>query len=911
MALLLAVSFIPAVYAMEMDESMTEELPSEADLEMEHPDIVYEAQVDSEDDFNAVPVIIEVEGYSEPDEFLQEMGDTEGSDPVLHDFPQQPDSYALEADSIAEMEPTDDPLPAADADGLSEDRLIPATGIDLNRAGSIDAIIDSMTTRQKITQCLMMDFRKWGEDASDMTVLDNEVADILSDYQFGSVILFANNIKQTEETVALTADMQKAVMSKGGLPLLIATDQEGGIVYRLGSGTALPGNMALGATGNAENARTAGEIVGRELDAVGINTTLAPVLDVNSNANNTVIGLRSFSDDAGIVGEFGTAFISGLDEYNIIGCAKHFPGHGDTETDSHYGLPVVDKSLSGLLANELIPFQAAIDNGVEMIMTAHILYPQLDSSTIFSEKTGEEESRPATMSRVILTDILRGRMGFDGVVITDAMNMAGVANNYTAEQSTLEALKAGADIICMPVTGVYDKDELTAKLDSILSYIEASMDTVDGLSTERLNEAVRRVLTLKANKGILSYDADRYTAEKAVSNVGSDENRALERTIAAKAVTLIKNENGILPYQAGENEKILMLCPYNNERAQMVMGLNRAKEAGLVPQSAEVQVYRFSGDDYELTEGGALKSAIDWADLVIINSEVSGSKGMSLESWISIGPKTYTEYCRENGKTSVILSVDKPYDVQLYPAADAILAVYGCKGSSLDVTQQLLDGEIIADPNACGPNITAGIEILFGVYTAEGRLPVNIPAFADGAFTNSIVYARGYGLTYETDVPQPVYSITYDLNGGQYNESTSAIVEAYNAGTVITLLEKPTRAGYEFIGWDGGLYQPGAAYTVTEDHIFTAQWKEELSTTETPAVTERPTITASPIVTNSPAATDKPVVTDTASTSSKTNQPDSVSTGDSQHPVVWLTILATTITALFAVLYKRRKHTSN
>lgn len=620
-------------------------------------------------------------------------------------------------------------------------------------SGSIDDIMSNMTLKQKITQCLMMDFRKWNDEsgqAQDMTVLADDAAKIIADYQFGSIILFANNIKQTEATLELTKAMQAAAVSKGGLPLMIATDQEGGIVYRLGSGTALPGNMALGATGDPANAKTAGQIIGRELDAVSINTTLAPVVDVNNNANNSVIGLRSFSDDPDTVGQFGSAFIAGLNDYNIIGCAKHFPGHGDTATDSHYGLPIVDKSLEALKTTELKPFQTAIDSGVDMIMTAHILYPQVDDTTIMSEKTGQAEKRPATMSHIILTDILRGDMGFEGVVVTDAMNMAGVANTYTAEQSALEALKAGADMICMPVTGVYDAEALRTSLDSIISYIESAIAGGD-MSEARLDEAVRRILTLKESKGILAYNPDNYTKEKALAEVGSQQNRDLERKIAAAAVTLIKNDNNLLPYKAASNARILFLCPYENERAQLLMGLNRAKAAGLVPGSVEVKLYRYSDTDYEVTEGSGLKAAIDWADLVIINSEVSNVKGMSFNMWTSLGPRAFTEYCRAQGRKSVVISANKPFDVQLYPDADAILAVYGAKGSTMDVTQALLDGDITEDENACGPNIIAGVEVLFGVFKATGKLPVTIPVFSDGTYTDQTAYTRGYGLTYAAD----------------------------------------------------------------------------------------------------------------------------------------------------------------
>lgn len=247
----------------------------------------------------------------------------------------------------------------------------------VNAQSRIDQIMEGMTLDQKITQMIMPDFRQWqqeGETAvSDLTVLNDEVAKIIDDYDFGGVILFANNVKETEQTLKLTNDLQEAAISNkagnGNLPLLITIDQEGGIVYRLGSGTALPGNMALGATRSVEAANDVGEVIGRELNALGINVNFAPSFDTNNNPNNPVIGLRSISSDPNLVAELGVPMMKGMQKHNVATAAKHFPGHGDTATDSHTGLPLVDKSYEELSKLELIPFQAAVDNGVDMLMT--------------------------------------------------------------------------------------------------------------------------------------------------------------------------------------------------------------------------------------------------------------------------------------------------------------------------------------------------------------------------------------------------------------------------------------------------------------------------------------------------------------------------------------------------------------
>lgn len=603
----------------------------------------------------------------------------------------------------------------------------------------IRTIVDDMSVRQKITQCIMVDFSTWDDGSGkeyEMTALDPEVAELLSKYQFGSVNLFAENIRKTDETLALVKDMQSAVIEGGGLPMIVATDQEGGIVCRLVSGTGLPGNMALAAAGDPENAEIAGRIIGSELAALGINTALAPVIDVNSSADNPVIGVRSFGDDADIVGEYGCRFIKGLNENHIIGCAKHFPGHGNTSEDSHYDLPVVDRSLNELMQCDLRPFQIAIDQGAEMIMTAHILYPKIDDTKITSEKTGKEESRPATLSYRILTELLRDELGFEGVIMTDSMVMGGIADAYDADQAVLEAFKAGADIVTMPVSKrqedkddpsyrPYNKETWTGDMEKILTRVEAAVRNGE-LSEDRLDGSVIRILELKEKKGILDHNADDDTAEKAREIEGCREHRALEREIAAKAVTVVRNDHDALPLQTDEKTAVLLLAPYESEKPHLETGVRRAMAAGLVPDTAEVRSYVFSEEDYAVS--GDLKNAIDRADVVITCSELYDTDAMAYESWDSLGPKGITEYCRDHDKTSVVMSLNFPYDTQLYPDADAVVAVYGWSG----------------------PNIAAGVEVMFGVYGATGKLPVSIPAFdiEQKAYTDEVLYERGYGLSY-------------------------------------------------------------------------------------------------------------------------------------------------------------------
>lgn len=610
----------------------------------------------------------------------------------------------------------------------------------------VDNIISNMTLREKITQMLMVDFRYWDENTNDstaktgLTVMNDQVREIVKDYDFGAIIYFAQNLIGTEQSFNLTLEMQKAATADNGIPMLVCADQEGGSVYRLATGTALPGNMALGAASDTEYAKAAGQIIGSELSALGINTTLSPVVDVNNNPNNPVIGLRSYSDDAVTVGNLASAVIDGLKENNVIGCAKHFPGHGDTATDSHYGLPSVNKALSVLKECELKPYEIAINKGIDMIMTAHILYPQLETDTIVSSKTGSAESLPATMSDDIITELLKKDMGFDGIVVTDAMNMAGITNNWTQVQSIVLSISAGVDMICMPCT-LDDKSDLST-LETIISGVQSAVNN-GTIPIDRINDAVTRILTVKEKRGILDWNEDDYSAEYANFVVGSEINRQSEREIAAAAVTVVQNTNNTLPLNIESDTSVLMFVPNDNEKAQMIMGWNRAKAAGLIPDGATVNVLTFSSS----TVSSSQKTSIKNADIVIINSEVSSASKMNGKTYVSAFPMAAVTYAESLGKTTVVQSVDKPYDIQSYSNADAVLAVYGCKGSSVDVTEALVGG-VTSSANAYGPNIIAGIEVMLGVFSARGTLPLDVPVFSGNSYTNTIKYARGSGITY-------------------------------------------------------------------------------------------------------------------------------------------------------------------
>lgn len=271
------------------------------------------------------------------------------------------------------------------------------------------------------------------------TEVTEELRAYVRKYQFSNFVLFRRNVVDQAQLASLCDQLQAMTLEETDMPALIATDQEGGAVSRLPEDCAIvPTAMAVAATGDPAYALEAGRITGREMMALGVNFDLAPSVDVNCNPRNPVINVRSYGDTPEQVSAFGCAMIKGLQSEGVMACAKHFPGHGDTDVDSHVGLPCVDKTMEELEACELAPFRAAIDAGVSAVMTTHILFPKVD-----------ESGMPATMSRKILTGLLREKLGFDGIIITDCMMMDAIARHYGTVEGSAAACAAGADLVCI------------------------------------------------------------------------------------------------------------------------------------------------------------------------------------------------------------------------------------------------------------------------------------------------------------------------------------------------------------------------------------------------------------------------------------------------------------------------------
>ncbi len=610
---------------------------------------------------------------------------------------------------------------APDADGTSTINEYESSGptIDENGASSItdplndksvEEILSSMTLDQKIGQMLMLSIRSWDDSPVNSTI-PSDLQEMISKYYVGNIILFAENFSTVEDTVKLTSSLQNALDIN--IPMFISVDQEGGNVVRLSEGCSLPGNMALGAIGLEESSYTAGVITGKQLYALGVNTNFAPSLDVNNNPQNPVINIRSFSEDPTIVASLGSAMISGIQSQNVSACAKHFPGHGDTQTDSHVGLPTIYKTLEELQSTELIPFQSAIDSGIDMIMTGHIQFPQIEHKKI------NDIFVPATLSQKIITEILKEEMGFDGVVVTDSLQMDAISQNFSTEEGAILSIAAGADILLMPLS-VLNAGE-TEKLEALIASIKNAVET-NRISEERINDAVTRILKVKKTRNL--WEVSKVNIEEKISSslsvIGNAEDKATERELASKAITVLENKTGELFSSLSQNGNVLFCVPSESIKTNVEFAIERLKKENSFDLNYNVRIY----DQEKSTKGLDVTSF----DGVIVFTDTTSS-------WKVSGAVEIYDKARLKGVPVGVVSCRLPYDASLFTAADCLLVCYCPKG---DAPQN--------ETSAFGVNIPAAIEVIFGVSQGEGKLPVTIfKTSSNGTIDfNTVIYPLGF-----------------------------------------------------------------------------------------------------------------------------------------------------------------------
>jgi beta-N-acetylhexosaminidase len=550
-----------------------------------------------------------------------------------------------------------------------------------------------------------------------LTQLPPALAELISKHHIGGVILFAENLQHPEQIVTLNQQLQQAAAAQGtGLPLFIGIDQEGGRVARLPrqQSTSYSGNMAIGATFAEHGNRFAtevGEIMAKELLSLGINVNFAPTVDVNVNPQNPVINVRSFGEDPQQVALLGRAMTEAMQQQGMLVSLKHFPGHGDTHVDSHLGMPRVDHSKEQIARVDLLPFAQIIEQAAPaMIMTAHIQFPALDSST-FSSKTGEQMIKPATLSRSILTGVLREQLKFRGLIVTDALDMAGISHFFTVPQAVIETFAAGADIALMPVK-LQSPAEL-ANLAALLNELEAAVQS-GKLKQQELLASYQRIVEAKQRLKDLP-KADTTLAQSVLAN---PLHRASELALARAAVTVVKGEAS-LPLTLN-NKTTVLLMPDLSKGTLLKNYLQQ-----LAPEAGKIELISLQRLDLDRA-----KRQIAAADQVIAGfispmqslAEIGGMDDLSGIRNLGEAYQQQQQYFLQLlqygaalKKPQTFVSLRSPYEISLYaPYVERALATYAYHG------WQNADGSWVS------PVYQALAEVLLGQSKATGRLPVTL-----------------------------------------------------------------------------------------------------------------------------------------------------------------------------------------
>ncbi|MCZ2524809.1 glycoside hydrolase family 3 protein [Streptomyces sp. HB2AG] len=580
---------------------------------------------------------------------------------------------------------------AAPADAGAAASAVPAPGRsdDARTRGAVMRTLQRMTLEEKVGQLLVTYAYGDRADTADPAAVaanrrihgvDN-AEQLVEKYHVGGIVYFAwsGNVKDPRQIAGLSNGLQRAAAGQRvPVPLTVATDQEYGVVYRVGPpATQFPGAMALGAGRSTADARRAAAVGGAELRALGVNQDYAPVADVNVDPANPVIGVRSFGEDPGLVATMVAAQVDGYQDSGVSATAKHFPGHGDTSVDSHTGLPVIDHTREEWERIDAPPFRAAVRAGADSIMTAHIVVPHLDPS-----------GDPATLSEPVLTGLLREELGYDGVIVTDSLEMAGVRQKYGDDRVPVLALKAGADQLLMP------PDTAVAR-DAVLEAVRSGE-----LTERRIDESVYRVLRMKYRNGLFG---ERYVDPDAIGSVvGTGEHLATAQRIADRTTTLLRNDDGLLPLAPGR-------------RSVLVTGWGAATTSHLA------SALERRGADTEVAETGTsptqarIDAVADEAaghDLVVVATNKAAG---------SAAQQRLVAALEASGTPVAVLAVRDPYDVAHLPDSGTYLATYSYAQVSLE----------------------SAVKVLFGEVQPHGKLPVTVPK-ADPA--QGALYPYGFGL---------------------------------------------------------------------------------------------------------------------------------------------------------------------
>ena len=553
---------------------------------------------------------------------------------------------------------------------------------------SADKLLRKMSTDQKVGQLIHVGVN--ARFANQESPFFKDLKRHVVENKIGGVIFFGAPIY---ETTHLANRMQEAA----DIPLLMSLDAETGIGMRFEDATNFPWAMALTATGDPEYARRVGVVTGREARAIGIQHVYAPVFDVNNNAENPVINVRSFGEDPEEVGRFGVAFAQGIQSQRVIATAKHFPGHGDTAVDSHRGLPIIEHSRDRFNRVELVPFRRAVEGGIGAVMIAHIALPQIDNEEVkplknFIQGDAEHGAEivnqsafiPATLSAKVQTDLLRNEMGFKGLIVSDAMSMSGLTIYFTQEEAGIRAFLAGTDILEKP-----------ADVDAMLRGLKGAVAS-GRIPMSRLDDSVRRQLAWKHEVGLFD---ERLTALDQIDRIVSNpETIALTDEIATKAITLVRNEGGDLPID--RSRKIAVIGISNGFEPNVMNSFAGAlRSSGLRFTPGYIQ------ENTLQQQVDAARKAVSESDVVIVGLYGRVRSGAKNSVGIPDNGAAVLREALSAGKRVIAISFGNPYVLGSFPELKTYLVAYG----DMPSLQR------------------AAARSLLGAQDITGRLPISLP----------------------------------------------------------------------------------------------------------------------------------------------------------------------------------------
>ncbi|OQY71526.1 MAG: hypothetical protein B6D44_12455 [Ignavibacteriales bacterium UTCHB2] len=529
----------------------------------------------------------------------------------------------------------------------------------------VNKTLESMTLYDKCAQIFMP--AVFGKTLDQQSKEFQFALEMVKIHGIGGVVISTGDV---EETASMIAELQK----NSKIPLLVSADFENGIGMRMKASNTFPHNMALGSTYNPDFAYETGKATAIEALMLGVNINLAPVADVNSNPENPVINLRSFSEDKDVVTEFCLSFVEGSLEGGVVPIAKHFPGHGNTKTDSHIDMPVIKGSKEILMENELKPFISLIENKVPAIMTGHLNVPAFES----------DNKIPASLSYNIITKLLKEQLGFKGLIMTDALDMKAVTNYYSNSEACVMAFKAGNDILLMPPS---IRDGITSIYDAVKS---------GKISEERLNESVKKILTLKR---WLKLDTKNYKQETDLpKRIRLEEHYHLSKIIAENSITIVKADKELLPIDSSKYLKMFIVDITNRKN------IKDSHFSQIVHESFSVYSHisltsESNSSDYKL----ALDIAKD-SDFIIVPAYFYIRSGVNGKTVSDVQFNFFRDFLAL-GKKVLIISFESPYLLSNFPDADN----YICAFSDSKASQR------------------AVLNVLNGTLVAKGKLPVSIP----------------------------------------------------------------------------------------------------------------------------------------------------------------------------------------